>query len=334
MRWLPIVAFALCMPACADARELRVVPPNIVDAIKAATSQGDLVSVTDTKFAGRVLKADTITFTSRSRLSMTGDYDWVAVVARRFLIAAPVESFEIRTWDGSLTAPPAKPKSLKPPRAVSGDSVPPNTNGQSGHYGQTGQRGENARASRNSPTVYILAKEVLRQDGTVLPTFADVTIDTRGPDGGDGQDGQDGGDGGDGSSGGSGIAAWNGCEAQAGSGGRGGDGGIGGGSGWGAIGGNSGHVVLGGSTVVIDLLSFAKIRQGGGRGGMDGSRGQNGAPGKGGPRGSHPGSCGGGEPGADGTRFGTPQYPNERTRWPNGKTGEVFYTPIDVTTLF
>jgi hypothetical protein len=193
-----------------------------------------------------------------------------------------------------------------------------------------GNKGQEGAQGRDAPTLIIIANEILRQDGTVPPTFADVVLDTRGQNGQDGQDGQNGQDGGNGGSGGAGISGI-GCEVSPGSGGNGGWGGTPGRGGFGGDGGRGGDVYLGGSATVMDLLSFAKINANGGAGGTDGAKGEDGRPGAGGPRGPNSRLCSGGSPGQDGGA-----YTNEWTLMKGifGRSGLVHYTPLDAATLF
>jgi hypothetical protein len=318
-------------------RRIFNIPPERIVAMRSAPSEGNLVSITNRSFLGQVLKADTITFSSDSRLSFIGNQDWMALVARRIMIAAPDEKFLIRNHNGDMSRPQTPPTPPKMPKAQAGINGEPNYDGGNGYNGANGTnaaiQGANGRPGRNRmQMLMIIANEIVRQDGTVPPNFTRVTIDTRGGHGGNGGNGGDGQEGGDGGSGGAGIAGFFGCTHMAGGGGRGGRGGDGGHNGYGGNGGTGGYVVLGGSQQAMDLFSFAVIQTDGGEGGGPGYPGNGGAGGSGGPRGPRPSNCDGGPPGERGANGQSPE------RWaddvPNGEKGLILYAPLDATTLF
>lgn len=331
MRVFVLAGLALAVPASIEAQSREALPANIIAELKAAPNQGGIYNVNgDKTFSGKILKADTITFNSKSKLRLTGSYPYVAVVARRILVGAPDEQFSIVASPGRA-AYVQSPKPPHPGKARSGNSGSPKSNGENGAHGVNGVDGSNGLNGRSAPTLYIIANVIQRQDGTVPPTFADVSLDTQGQNGEAGQDGQDGQHGGNGGSGGPSVSGLFGCEGGAGSGGNGGNGGAGGRGGNGGNGGRGGDIYYGGSDAVMDLFSFASTITFGGKGGAAGSHGMNGDPGIHGPRGPHTGNCGGGADGQDGRRTSKSHSNRAGT---DADAGRLYYAPIDATTLF
>jgi hypothetical protein len=147
---LALAGLLLAIPVGAQSRDTRALPGAIVAALKAAPTQGDLVSITNTDFSGQVLKADTISFASKSRLRFTGKQPFVAVVARRILISAPVEGFTIVTGAGPI-AERRLPRQPPPPRARDGEGGAPGYDGQDGAYGASGKQGPGRRPGPRRP---------------------------------------------------------------------------------------------------------------------------------------------------------------------------------------
>ncbi|MBS0255188.1 MAG: hypothetical protein JSS36_08275 [Proteobacteria bacterium] len=336
---LPFAAsMALALPALALAQAgpppaPPPLNPAIAAAIKAAPSQGSVYTVlSDTQFPGAVLKADTITFTSDSQLLMNAQgRGWIAIVARRLQIGAPQQRFTIVTAASNAIAGNGGPIA-KAGAAPGGNSGSPASDGSPGSNGADGQTGNAGGHGANSPTIFILAGEIITQPGAPKPNYIDMAVVARGGDGGSGGAGQDGQDGGAGGSGGpardNGIF---GCAAGAGSGGRGGNGGRGGTGGTAGTGGDGSPVVLGGGKQAVDLLSFGRFNTLPGRAGRAGYGGMGGRGGEGGPRGEWRGSCHGGNGGPGGAPGSSGATGASA---PDGKRGAITNTSVDVNTLF
>ena len=311
------------------------IPKDVLKEIEVSPGYGNIYPVSEngSVFGGRILKADVISFASSSRLDLTGfNEPYIAIVAKRIQFNAPTERATITVVLPRLTA---KPPSQHPHlgKARTGNTGGSTKAGEQGDDGNDGTTGNSALAGDPTPTLYIIAGEVISQPGNKPPDFIDLTIVTRGMNGakgGDGQDGQDGGDGGTG-----GPADWNGisCDGGAGDGGPGGMGGVGGKGGAGGYGANGGYIYLGGTKAAIKILSFCKPDLSPGSGGLGGNPGKNGRSGEGGARGERRGDCDGGEPGKPGLQNPRLAEPGLRAR--DGVEGKVYSDDsVDVEALF
>lgn len=290
-------------PARANFESLAV-PAAVLAEISAAPQTAQIYPIDKevVRFAGKVLKVDTLVFRPGCKLLlMDNKQPWLAVVARTIKFAAPDEVGEIGVLPDDSVVPPMEHPWPVPP-AASGKKGGKGENGTAGANGVDGLRGVNGADGPAVPALYLFADAIEAQPGGGTPDFISLRIWSRGrygAEGGTGQDGQSGGAGGDGGNG-VWVESRLQCTTAARSGGPGGAAGTAGDGGNGGRGGDGMLVHFGGSTQALNLFEYAKVNNFAGQPGLAGRAGANGSPGAGGDRGSRPGGCTGGERGPNG----------------------------------
>lgn len=302
------------------------IDPAIAAAIKAATKYGDVYSVSqrNQEFDGQILKVDTLTFQADTDLVITkAGLGWVAIVAKSIQFTEPNSRNRIiflPNWVPSRYSAPDQP--TPPPQTAKSGTGGRGTDGSPGWGGAAGHTGDHAP---QTPVIYLFAEKIVNKTNSPVPEAFNLGFDIRGLSGGDGGNGGVGSDGGRGGDGGDGdyhsIDKYpfdSGCKSSAGAGGFGGLGGIGGNGGAGGNGSNGATIYWVGPLKVLESLRYSRTMNQPGLGGGGGISGASGKTGQFGARGSHPGTCGGGDfPGAP---HATPITPVERAS--DGKKGD------------
>ena len=301
------------------------IDPSITAAIKAAPKYGDVYSVSEhnQEFDGQVLKVDTLTFQADTELVIKrSGLGWIAIVAKSIQFAEPERRNSIvylPDWIPNRYQAPDQPAA---PAQTSKSQ--PGDRGAQGAAGWGGAAGHSGDDAPQTPVIYLIAEKIVNKTNRPVPEAFNLGFDLRGLPGGDAGNGGKGSNGGQGGDGGDGdyhsfdrYPTDAGCKKSAGPGGFGGVGGIGGVGGVGGKGSNGATIYWVGPIKVLESLRYARTFNQPGLGGSGGMSGASGATGPFGARGSHPGTCGGGEfPGAP---VVTPATPLRRER--NGDDG-------------
>lgn len=322
-------------PARANFESLAV-PAAVLAEISATPQTAQIYPIDKevVRFAGKVLKVDTLVFRPGCKLLlMDNKQPWLAVVARTIKFAAPDEVGEIGVLPDDSVVPPLEHPWPVPP-AASGQKGGKGQNGTPGADGANGLRGVNGADGPTVPALYLLADSIEAQPGGGIPDFISLRIWSRGrygAEGGTGQDGQSGGTGGDGGNG-----VWSNsrfqCTTTPRSGGPGGAAGTAGDGGNGGRGGDGMLVHFGGSNQALNLFEYAKVNNFAGEPGLPGRAGLNGSPGAGGDRGSRPGQCTGGSRGPNGApALGVPK---DGQVGASGNRGAILKQVLSVAGLF
>lgn len=319
-----ILLASLISPAELHAAEQ--IDPTIAAAIRAAPKYGDVYSVSQSsqQFDGQILKVDVITFQPDTDLVITqAGVGWVAIVAKSIQFAEPEARNRIMylpEWTPSRYPIPDQPAA--PPQTAKSGTGARGTLGTPGWGGAAGHGGDNAPIT---PVIYVIAEKIVNKFNSPVPQAFNLGFDVRGLPGGDGGNGGKGSTGGRGGDGGDGdyhsldkYPFDSGCKTSAGPGGLGGVGGPGGAGGAGGSGSNGATLYWVGPAKVLESLRYSRTYNTKGLGGQGGVSGASGKTGEFGARGSHPGTCSGGD--FPGKAAETPVTPVVRAK--RGEDGE------------
>lgn len=311
-------AFVLGQPAQAQTSEIKLIdltgpraaagpsrlppeiPHEILEAIKKAQKIQTILPIsTAEKFSQQVIKADEIVFQSGGRIILTNlDLPWVVIAAQRIKFNFPDTYSFIQRDLGVLAGPSglggAAGANRPDTTTETGRTGDPGVAGEQGHLGRGGGR-------RSVPDIYIITNDFIDPSGPVPPGILSLALLTPGVDGGQGGDGGNGGNGGRGGPGKEGATTPFDCHEGGGPGGPGGQAGQGGRGGDGGAGSNGGNLIYVSTRAGIDKLSYVRVNNIGGRGGVPGRGGMPGVPGGGGPGAGRNGWCGSTGPGSAGT---------------------------------
>jgi hypothetical protein len=312
------------VPVTQATQFIPALPPEVSNAIQLAQKSKTIYPITGNEsFAGQILKADEIVFSSGAKLTLEAlDQPWIAIVAKR-LKFTDVSQYSSIIRDLALKAPDGQP-GANGARGADGEGET-NRQGNPGQNGVPGAPG-GAGGTRQLPHLYLVIGELVVPDGQQFPGFVRLEFNVPGFDGGNAGRGGNGGPGGNGAAGKEGATSFFDCKSGGGPGGRGGDGGPGGAGGNGGNGGNGANVTLVSNPKDIELLSFAKILNIPGVVGRGNVAGISGAPGAGGPGAPRNGYCGPKDPGPYGTR---PPPAGNGIDGVNGQKGTVTAFSID-----
>ncbi|MES3151001.1 hypothetical protein [Sphingomonas faeni] len=291
-------------------------PEDVRLLLASATSAQSLFPVNGSEpFAGTVLKADVISFSTGSELVLQNSTaPFIIIAARDVKFPDSESSYRVRFVD----APAADGVDGPDGSVGSNGQGEENFTGRSGAAGATGQSG-GAGVARALPHVYLIVDH-FSIGNNAKPRLINLSLKLRGVTGGDGGRGGAGGDGGDGAQGHKGSDGLFDCKHGGGDGGRGGDGGIGGAGGEGGKGGDGASLSFVSTPLGVSQFGYASILNQGGTGGGGGIGGRAGRPGYGGPGGHGSIHCGGGHGGGAGTR---PISGAAATDGPRGQKGTV-----------
>ncbi|MFC5460728.1 hypothetical protein [Massilia niabensis] len=306
----------------------KAVPPDVLDAIKKATSVTTVFPVNPgEKFAGQVLKADEIVFAPGATLTLTNlKVPFIVIAAKRWKFA-----------DATITTKIERDPSVKGsngmPGATGGNGL--DGSGEVNRRGNDGVRGEAGKLGADGqelkmPHIYLVAGDLTSPKGEPLPGFLRLTLVALGIDGGAGGNGGKGGNGGRGAGGKKGATSGFDCKDGPGRGGTGGVAGQGGQGGKGGNGSDGAAITVIGPKPATELFSYARIFNDGGVGGRAGRPGAPGQVGRGGGAAPRNGWCGSGQPGDAG------DYPDpldQGTRGPGSDGAKGQTTLITVNNL-
>lgn len=292
------------------------IPASIISAVIAAPTENAIGIAGFVRSAKQILKADVITFNTRSLLQLENVSDsFIAIVAKDLYIEVPPIKSETakiaRAPDslfGDLTGATG-------PTGGTGTS----SNQEDGAHGGTGGSGikGGTGVSLKLPDLYIFFERINTGAGNPA-TGGLLTVFASGIPGGKGGAGGVGGAGGAGATGSPGSSTKYSCSAGPGIGGNGGNGGSGGQGGDGGVGGKGGSVFLVGPKNEWKKAAFFEILQGPGKGGDGGEPGQSGPGGSPGGGGSAPWPCNG----RSGGSYGSSATPANLGRGSRGVDGE------------
>lgn len=307
-------------------------PSEIADAIKNAPLTQTLIPITgDERFNQQIIKANEISFSPGSRLTLTNiNAPWIVIAAKTIKFASPTTYSFIsrdptidsagRGADGSVGSKGA-------------DN--PGETGRTGNPGGAGGPGRPGGAGGvlQLPTIYIVVGSFDDPKGPIPPGVLNLVIFDRGVNGGDGGTGGKGGDGGHAGNGKEGATHLFDCGEGGGPGGTGGTAGPGGRGGDAGPGGNGGNIVFVVTQQAYNDLSFFTINNVGGQSGTPGHGGPVGYPGQGGGGANSNGYCQATHSGPSGA-YPSPSNLGDGSTAQDGAKGSVTAAIIPVVPQF
>lgn len=335
MKKFPAAAFLLLLSASCWAQDTKLtrtslsdaLPPDVLAAIRNAVSTKTIYPVTGNEtFRDQILKADEIVFDSGATLTLTGlDKPWIVLIAKRWKFADPKTMVKI------MRGRPVAKTGYDGSSGSRGQDNPGETNrrGNDGGAGQPGSTGGTGYTVQ-LPKIYLVGGAFTSPSGDPLPGSLRLTLDFAGVPGGDGGAGGDGGNGGNAGNGKEGADSLIDCKEGPGPGGNGGASGAGGAGGNGGRGGNGADFVYVSLADGIEQLSYARVINTEGYGGVGGRPGRAGRPGNGGAGAGSNGWCGPSSSGFPGD-FPRPADFGQGDNGSDGRKGTV--TAITVSSL-
>lgn len=291
------------------------IPPSVVSAVIAEPKLNAIGVAGFVRSSKQILKADVVTFNTRSLLQLENvSSPFVVIAAKDLFIEIPPNKSET----AKITrAPDVLFGDLTGPKGQTGSTGSSSGQEDGAHGGKGGDGGKGGTGvTVTLPDLYIFFERITTSNGNPS-TGGLLTIVANGVDGGQGGQGGVGGSGGNGATGTPSSSTKYSCTAGPGRGGDGGPRGSGGSGGNGGTGGRGGSVFLVGPKSEWSKAAFFEVIQSPGRGGnpgVPGIPGEPGSPGGGGVvrfpcNGRGPGNPGGpavptnlgyGDPGAEG----------------------------------